>query len=228
MIGTIVPDMLRAFLFSGEHCMKASLLCLFTLGLFSLSASAADAAAGKSLYASTCVACHGANAEGNPALRAPALAGQSAVYLQRQLDHFRGAQRGAKAGDAGGAVMAPMAKALADAAAVENVAAYLAGLPVPKVQATLAGDAVQGSKLYQAKCAACHGGKGEGNPAFSAPRLTQVGDVYLKTQVEHFRAGLRGYDPQDRYGKQMKLMSGTVNEAELINILAHLNAQGGQ
>ena len=87
-------------------------------------------------------------------------------------------------------------------------------------------DAAQGAKLYQSKCGACHGGKGEGNPAFSAPRLTAVGDAYLKTQVEHFRSGLRGYDAADRFGKQMKLMAGTVNEAELADILAHLNGLG--
>ena len=204
--------------------MKAPIVCLTLSLLFTPFAVAADAAAGEKLFAATCVACHGTKAEGNPALKAPALAGQQADYLQRQLAQFRGGQRGAKAGDAGGAQMAPMAKSLADDAAVANVAAYLASLPLPQVAASVEGDAAQGSKLYQSKCGACHGGQGEGNPAFSAPRLTAVGDAYLKTQVEHFRSGLRGYDAADRFGKQMKLMAGTVNEDELVDILAHLNS----
>lgn len=208
--------------------MKAPIACLSMLMLFSPFAVAADAAVGEKLFAATCVACHGAKAEGNPALQAPALAGQQADYLQRQLVQFRGGQRGAQAGDAGGAQMAPMAKSLADDAAVADVAAYLASLPLPQVVASVQGDAAQGAKLYQSKCGACHGGQGEGNPAFSAPRLTAVGDAYLKTQVEHFRSGLRGYDAADRYGRQMKLMAGTVSEAELADILAHLNGLGAK
>lgn len=208
--------------------MKAPIVCLSMFMLFSPFAVAADAAVGEKLFAATCMACHGAKAEGNPALQAPALAGQQADYLQRQLTQFRGGQRGAQAGDAGGAQMAPMAKSLADDAAVADVAVYLASLPLPDVAASVQGDAAQGAKLYQSKCGACHGGQGEGNSAFSAPRLTTVGDAYLKTQVEHFRSGLRGYDAADRFGKQMKLMAGTVNEAELADILAHLNSLGAK
>lgn len=210
--------------------MRGALLAALCLAspLLKAETATADPQAGEKLFSATCVACHGAAAEGNPAFSAPALAGQSAAYLQRQLGHFRGGQRGAQAGDSGGAQMAPMAKVLADDAAVQDVAAYLAGLPVPVVASSLQGDAAQGAKLYQSKCGACHGGQAEGNPAFSAPRLTAVGDRYLQTQVEHFRSGLRGYDPADRYGKQMKLMAGTVSEAELLDILAHLNSLGAR
>lgn len=201
------------------------LLCL-ALGVPGIVYSASPDA-GQSLFQTQCVACHGASAEGNAALGAPALAGQPADYLLRQLQHFKGGQRGAQAGDAGGAMMAPLAKALADADA-QAVAGYLSALPAPAVAASLQGDAAQGGKLYQAKCAACHGGKGEGNPAFSSPRLTHVGDQYLQRQVQHFRQGLRGYDGQDRYGKQMKLMAGTVSDAELQDILVHLDQLGAQ
>ena len=51
-------------------------------------ALAGDAEAGKALYG-TCIACHGANAEGNAALLAPGLAGQSESYLVRQLWDFK-------------------------------------------------------------------------------------------------------------------------------------------
>ena len=54
---------------------------------------AALAADGKALFA-PCIACHGSRAEGNPALNAPAIAGQDAAYLERQLRNFRSERRG--------------------------------------------------------------------------------------------------------------------------------------
>ena len=56
-----------------------------------------DAEAGKALYA-TCIACHGANGEGNPALNSPGIAGQSQSYVMRQLWDFKQGNRGAKPG----------------------------------------------------------------------------------------------------------------------------------
>ena len=54
---------------------------------------AGDAAAGKPLYA-VCAACHGLQAEGNPALHAPKLSGQGDWYLKRQLKYFKNGARG--------------------------------------------------------------------------------------------------------------------------------------
>jgi cytochrome c553 len=42
--------------------------------------------AGQQQYAASCAACHGANAEGNPALLAPRLCGQHAGYILRRVD----------------------------------------------------------------------------------------------------------------------------------------------
>ena len=73
-------------------------------------------------------------------------------------------------------------------------------------------------------CAACHGGKTEGNPAMTTPRLRQQHDSYLQRQVVHFRQGVRGSDPTDRYGKQMKMMAASVNDAELLDVLAYISS----
>jgi len=86
-----------------------------------------DAAAGKTAYA-TCAACHGANGEGNKALNAPKLAGQHDWYIVRQLQNFKSGLRGADAKDSFGAQMRPMAATLADDAAINNVATYIATL----------------------------------------------------------------------------------------------------
>ncbi|HWY94198.1 MAG TPA: c-type cytochrome, partial [Steroidobacteraceae bacterium] len=56
-------------------------------------AAAGDVAAGQASYA-VCSACHGAQAEGNPQLNAPKLAGQAGWYLTRQLQDFKLGIRG--------------------------------------------------------------------------------------------------------------------------------------
>ena len=85
---------------------------------------AGDADAGRSLY-TACAACHGDAAQGNEALGAPALAGQNDWYLVTQIKNFKAGYRGSHADDKFGAQMAPMAGALADQTAIENVVSYI-------------------------------------------------------------------------------------------------------
>ena len=206
--------------------MKQFLPALLMIGLSAVTtAQAAENPQGKTLFESTCVACHGAAGQGNPALGAPALAGQQAAYLQRQLMNFRSGLRGTVEGDTGGVQMTAMAKGLPDDAAVTAVADYLASLPAVAATANVAGgDAAQGAKLYQSKCGSCHGGKAEGNPAFSAPALAGQSDSYLQTQFENFKQGKRGYQQQDKFGRQMKMMANTLSEQEFKDVLAYLNS----
>jgi cytochrome c oxidase subunit 2 len=72
-----------------------------------------------------CAACHGDNAEGHVDTRAPRLAGQFEWYLAQQLRNFREGLRGTTPGDQNGAVMKPMADALPDDQAVDDVVAYI-------------------------------------------------------------------------------------------------------
>ncbi len=85
---------------------------------------AGDASAGRSLYA-VCATCHGDAAQGNEALGAPSLAGQSDWYLATQLKNFKAGYRGSHADDKFGAQMVPMAGALVDQTAIENVVSYI-------------------------------------------------------------------------------------------------------
>ena len=203
-----------------SRLQKIVFLLLLSPGL----ALAGDAEAGKALYG-TCVACHGANAEGNAALLAPGLAGQSESYLIRQLWDFKNGRRGAASTDTAGAQMRPMALALADGEAIANVSAYLASLPANVPAATVEGDAENGQKQFTNKCGACHGGQGWGNDALYTPRLTVVGDSYLVRQVKNFQNGIRGGHEDAKFGKQMKMMSIVATDQELNDIAAFLNEQ---
>ncbi len=103
--------------------MKAPLIALFSAGLFTFSSmgfASGDPTAGKNKFKTTCVGCHGSNAEG---MVGPKLAGQPANEIIRKLNEYRaGKQRGPMT-----SMMAPMARGLTETE-IQNIAAYLSSL----------------------------------------------------------------------------------------------------
>lgn len=197
--------------------------CVGTLIL--MCSPASFAADGQKLFAQ-CVACHGNKGEGNTTLNAPAIAGQDAAYLERQLHNFRNRRRGTDKSDALGAQMQAAATVLTDDA-VAKVASYAANLPKTVNALPARGNLHNGNNQYQGKCGACHGGTAEGNPALKAPRLAGLDAPYIKRQFAHFRDGVRGTDPQDTPGRQMAMMAKTLpTERDLDDIIAFIHNQG--
>lgn len=196
-------------------------------GLLLLCGGPLLAADGAILFA-TCAACHGSKGEGNTALKAPAIAGQDAAYLTRQLQNFRGGLRGVHKSDPLGAQMrAAGAASLKSDAAVAQVAEYVARLPTTVAASPARGDLRNGNNLYHGRCGACHGGRAEGNPALNAPRLAGLDADYLRRQYAHFRDGIRGADARDRYGRQMAMMAKTLPAGrDLDDVIAYIHAQG--
>ena len=178
---------------------------------------AGDAAAGKPLYV-VCAACHGLQAEGNPALNAPKLSGQEDWYLRRQLQNFKNGARGTHDKDVFGKMMAPMVATLANDAAIDNVVAYIKSLPDNPAPATVAGNAKNGQDSF-VTCGACHGADGRGVQAMNAPRLKGMSDWYLVTQLKNFQQGIRGAHPKDMHGPQMALMAAILSNAQATNDL---------
>lgn len=80
---------------------------------------AADAAAGKSLYAK-CIACHGQNGEGNVSQQAPKIAGQYEWYIYSSLLQFKNLERK-------NPTMLPFIKNLSDKD-YQDLAAYISSL----------------------------------------------------------------------------------------------------
>ena len=201
------------------------LLCVVSSFLVTVSAWAeADLAAGKAAYG-TCVACHGAAGEGNEALNSPVLAGLDAAYLARQLKHFKSGVRGG-AGDTLGMQMRGMAATLADDAAIANVSAYIAAMPNPGLKTEIEADIRNGEVQYNAACGACHGATAEGNPVLNAPRLAGQHISYIERQYRNFGAGVRGNHPDDRYGRQMKMMASMLaTEKDIKDVMAFIAAQ---
>lgn len=90
-----------------------------------------DAEAGKQLFAS-CAACHGSNAEGNEAMKAPPLDGQNGWYLVKQLNNFKQGVRGNHPKDSQGAMMRAAAATLTTPQAITDVVSYIQQLPKPE------------------------------------------------------------------------------------------------
>lgn len=185
-------------------------------------ALAADVAAGQAAYA-VCAACHGQQGEGNLAMNAPKLAGQEDWYLRRQIEAYQQGLRGTANGDVYGMQMRPMAMAVSDPVALDNLIAYIGTLPDGPVPPTVEGDVAAGRAGY-AVCAACHGPEAGGMEQMGAPALAGQNDWYLVRQIRNYQQGLRGYDPKDIFGNQMKPMASTLAGDKAINdVVAYIN-----
>ena len=145
-----------------------------------------------------CAACHGA--DGNSvAPTNPKLAGQFEEYLQKQLRDFM-PQKGKKPARES-AVMNGMAANLSDTD-VQVLASYYAGQAFKPAAATDKKLASEGQSLWRGgdaargvpACAGCHGPNGAGIPA-EFPRLGGQYAEYVAAQLQAFRSGARGNDP---------------------------------
>ncbi|MCP3985891.1 MAG: c-type cytochrome [bacterium] len=177
---------------------------------------------GKQLY-QLCTQCHAADATGNPAVGAPAIAGLGQWYIEAQLEKFKTGYRGRHPEDLPGMRMRPMALTLLGEGDVEAVAGYVAGLSPNKPEQTLdAGDITRGSEHFKV-CLACHGPEAAGNQQMNAPRLALANDWYLLAQLQNFREGRRGVDPGDASGLQMRAMALTLpDDQALVDVVSYI------
>ncbi len=84
--------------------------------------------------------------------------------------------------------------------------------------------AQQGEALY-ASCAACHGADGAGNVALNSPALAGQLPDYLQRQLHHFKSGVRGADPKDAPGLQMRGMASTLaDDASIAAVVVYIGS----
>jgi cytochrome c553 len=147
----------------------------------------ADPVAGGRLYRKHCSGCHGRYAAGNPQTVAPALAGQVAPYLIKQLADLVEGYRDLPE------MHRQVARAeLVTPQAMQNVATFLSALP-PLTDPQL-GDGRQlvlGGRIYKSVCADCHGAGGEGDARSRTPALRGQHYSYLLRQARQLAAGHR-------------------------------------
>jgi ubiquinol-cytochrome c reductase cytochrome c subunit len=144
------------------------------------SESAAEAA-GRELYETSCITCHGANLEGVPN-RGPSLigVGEAAVYFQVHTGRM------------------PLARQEADAAEkppvfddeqIDQLMAYVqanGGGPTLPSGDLRDGDLAEGGELFRLNCASCHNFVGEGgalSSGKSAPSLEDANELEIYTAM---------------------------------------------
>jgi cytochrome c oxidase subunit 2 len=174
-----------------------------------------------------CTLCHGAEARGNAAVRAPRLAGLAPWYLRAQLKAYQGNLRGTHPTDIPGNEMRFIAATLTDEAAVDKVLArFSKGTPTASAS-TVSGDAVRGEQLY-ASCAACHGDRGQGNESLKAPALAGGSDWYQLAQLRNFVQGLRGTEAGDLTGQQMRAAASALPDSQsAADVVAYISTMPG-
>lgn len=171
----------------------------------------------------SCIACHGARGEGNPALQAPAIAHLDASYVAQQLGSFRAGVRGGETDSASAQQMRGMALLLPDQQTVEVVARYIGEMPAVPQEATVEGDIAMGADYYNQFCGACHGPGAAGLAALNSPALAGGSDWYLLSQLQAYRSGQRGAKPEDRSGRQMAAMAAVLpDEQALRDVVAFI------
>jgi cytochrome c553 len=170
-----------------------------------------------------CVQCHGEDGEGNRDLGAPAIAGLERWYIKAQLRKFKKSQRGWHIDDMAGKRMQPMALALDTDEKVDLVAAYVASFPRTSPAPTLEGGNPATGKIYFATCVQCHGADARGNIDEFGPPLVGASDWYLLTQLQNFKAGMRGTHVDDVTGAKMRPFSMTLpNEQAMKDVIAYI------
>jgi len=184
-------------------------------------------ARGELLFADYCAPCHGDDAAGDHDIGAPTIAGLPEWYLNEQLHKYRTGLRGAHRDDAEGLRMRPMSRTLMSESDVQLVAAHVAGMSAPRAAASMTGgDLANGTKLF-VTCTACHGPDAAGNEQLHAPPLTVQQDWYLDRQLHKFKAGIRGVNPKDTFGMQMRPMAQTLpDDQAIMDVVAHIQTLG--
>jgi len=175
---------------------------------------AADPARGKTIAATTCSACHGA--DGNSAQPVnPNLAGQHAEYTAKQLANFK--PQDGKPAERQNGIMAGMVAALS-ADDMRDLGAYFESQK-PQPRAARDPKLVKlGQAIYRggiaakgvAACTACHGPAGAGIPA-QFPRIAGQYAEYTAAQLKAFRSGERGNDPN----RMMQAIAERLSDREI-------------
>lgn len=190
-----------------------------------LAAAAPIAAAPKTPAGPPCDSCHGAHGEGMAAAHVPRLTGQSAEYLQKQLDDYASGARE-------NPVMSNFAKALSEeqrgqlaAHYAGMTAAYMADTSVASTASQLSRGhqlAYQGDERRQVQaCNSCHGPDGRG-VLHAAPYLAGQSSEYLASAIKSFQTETRKNDA----GQLMRSVAKRLNDADITAVSLYF-AQAG-
>lgn len=200
-------------------------------GLLAAAISPAMAEDGEKIYtqggsqpgALACITCHMPDGKGMDAAGFPKIAGDSAVYLAKQIHDF-------KKGTRANAIMLPIATALTEAE-ITAVTEYMESLDKLEVAEITRAKIPEGLGETLAirgdwsrsipECVACHGPGGVGvGDVF--PPLAGQGAKYLATQLHAWQQGTRKNDHNDLMGH----IARSLTEEEIIAVADYFSGLG--
>ena len=171
---------------------------------------------GKRVYA-VCESCHLPDGWGNRDGVYPQLAGQHASVLMKQLLDIREGRRD-------NPVMYPFVqeRTIGGYQNLADVVAYISTLPMTPNQGQgrwgrSSAEYLEGERLYQEKCAACHGVEGEGNSVARFPRLQGQHYAYLLHQARLIATWQRKADPA------MEAILATLSDEQIRQIMNYVS-----
>jgi cytochrome c oxidase subunit 2 len=83
---------------------------------------------------------------------------------------------------------------------------------------------LQNGKTKYVVCEACHGPTGSGSKEIGAPRIAGQNPWYELRQLQNFKAGIRGANPQDTFGIVMRPMALTlVTDQDIEDVIAYFD-----
>lgn len=146
-----------------------------------------DTIAGRELYRKHCRSCHGRKAYGDSRTATPALAGQVASYVVKQLADLAEGYR----------ELPEMHRQIArtelgNPQAMRDLSAYLNTLsPLTESQRGDGKQLALGARIYKSVCAECHGAGGEGDADHRVPALRGQHYSYVLRQTRQLASGHR-------------------------------------
>ena len=175
------------------------------------------------IFRGACAPCHGPSGGGLASEHSPKISGQEDWYLARQLAGFVRDYRGSSDKEIWARQMNTHMGEFSQAQ-LDSFVAYVVTLEDIPAPITIEGDIARGEQLYAANCLACHGATAMGNEALGAPRLSGMTDSYMVSQLQKYRAGLRGAHPEDTFGAQMAIFAQVLpDEQALLDVTAYIN-----
>ena len=190
--------------------------------LMALTSHAAGDAEAGAAQAVTCAACHGQDGATAIDPSYPNLAGQSAKYLNRQLQMFQSGER-----DVPLMTAQLIGKSAQD---LENLAAYYASLPSKIGEAAGSDDDIKAARMIYkggiadrgvAACAACHGPGGLGNDQAGFPKIGGQAVGYTIAQLTAYREGLRASD--EAYGAMMRNVAAGLTDGQIKDLADYIH-----
>jgi len=197
-----------------------SCLLSITLSSAALQAQADDKTAPPIVH-STCFMCHSERGNDPDLGFVPRLAGQSATYIEEQVNAFRD---GSRAEPPAIIYMWPVAQNLS-ADQIKQAAEWYASQPAPQ-PIPPDGPVDEGRSIYMngilsagvAACVSCHGAKAAGTGIF--PRLAGQTPQYLLAQLRYFRAAVRN----DTSAEIMKPVAQHLTDEQMDAVAKYLSS----